>query len=72
MIGAFCAVSLPQLRMRVACYFVKDMLKGDDVYEIRLELKEVLHCCCCPAAVPGDVLCGGVEDAVEVPCCGIC
>ncbi|KAL8453024.1 hypothetical protein Emag_002110 [Eimeria magna] len=33
--------SLEQLRMRVACYFVKDMLKGDDVYEIKLELKEV-------------------------------
>ncbi|OEH77050.1 trafficking protein particle complex subunit [Cyclospora cayetanensis] len=34
--------ALEQLRMRVSCYFVKDMLKGDDVYEIRLELKELM------------------------------
>ncbi|KAL8269838.1 hypothetical protein Esti_006252 [Eimeria stiedai] len=34
--------SLEQLRMRVACYFVKDMLKGDDIYEIKLELKELM------------------------------
>ncbi|KAL8449452.1 hypothetical protein Emed_003103 [Eimeria media] len=34
--------ALEQLRMRVACYFVKDMLKGDDVYEIKLELKELM------------------------------
>ncbi|CDJ69433.1 trafficking protein particle complex subunit 3, putative [Eimeria necatrix] len=31
------------MRMRVACYFVKDMLKGDAVYEIRLELKEIMR-----------------------------
>jgi hypothetical protein len=34
--------SLEQVNLRVECTFVKDMLQGDDVNEIRVELKEVL------------------------------
>ncbi|PFH32576.1 putative Bet3 transport protein [Besnoitia besnoiti] len=35
--------ALEQLQMRVNCYFVRDMLKGDDCYEIRLELTELIR-----------------------------
>ncbi|EAN33576.2 Transport protein particle (TRAPP) component [Theileria parva strain Muguga] len=41
----FCGViigALDQLQMKVQCYFVKDMLKGDDVYEITIKLEEVV------------------------------
>eukprot|EP01071_Lankesteria_metandrocarpae_P013472 Lankesteria_metandrocarpae@DN7228_c0_g1_i1.p1 len=34
--------ALEQVHLRVSCTFLKDVLKGDDVNEIRLELKEVL------------------------------
>mmetsp|Transcript_20158 Transcript_20158/g.23016 ORF Transcript_20158/g.23016 Transcript_20158/m.23016 type:complete len:194 (+) Transcript_20158:57-638(+) len=34
--------SLEQVNLRVECKFVKDVLQGDDVNEIRVELKEVL------------------------------
>lgn len=34
--------SLEQVNMKVDCKFVKDVLQGDDVNEIRVELKEVL------------------------------
>ena len=35
--------ALEMLLMRVECRFVKDMLKGDDVNEIRVVLKEMLE-----------------------------
>jgi hypothetical protein len=35
--------SLEQVNLRVECTFVKDVLRGDDVNEIRVELKEVLQ-----------------------------
>ncbi|CBZ50462.1 putative trafficking protein particle complex subunit 3 [Neospora caninum Liverpool] len=35
--------ALEQLQMRVTCQFVRDMLKGDDCYEIRLELTELIR-----------------------------
>ena len=31
-----------QVQLNVACKFVKDMLKGDEVTELRMELKGVL------------------------------
>mmetsp|Transcript_4594 Transcript_4594/g.7146 ORF Transcript_4594/g.7146 Transcript_4594/m.7146 type:complete len:194 (-) Transcript_4594:111-692(-) len=34
--------SLEQVNLRVECTFVKDVLQGDDVNEIRVDLKEVL------------------------------
>lgn len=34
--------ALEQVHMKVKCFFIKDMLKGDDVNEIHLELKELL------------------------------
>ncbi|SBS81308.1 trafficking protein particle complex subunit 3, putative [Plasmodium ovale] len=34
--------ALEQIRIRVSCYFVKDMLKGDDYYEIYIQLQEVM------------------------------
>lgn len=34
--------ALEQVNLKVNCTFVKDMLKGDDVNEIKVELKEVL------------------------------
>jgi len=34
--------ALEQLKMRVECTFMRDVLQGDDVNEIRVELKEVL------------------------------
>ena len=30
------------VNMKVNCYFVKDVLNGDDKTEIRLELKEIV------------------------------
>ncbi|UKK00234.2 Bet3 transport protein [Theileria orientalis] len=41
----FCGViigALEQLQMKVQCYFVKDMLKGDDTYEMTIKLEEVV------------------------------
>lgn len=41
----YCGVirgALEQVNMRVECDFVRDVLKGDDVNEIRVELKEVM------------------------------
>lgn len=34
--------ALEMVQMKVECDFVKDMLKGDDIYEIRVTLKEIL------------------------------
>ncbi|KAJ1454138.1 NO signaling/Golgi transport ligand-binding domain-containing protein [Pelagophyceae sp. CCMP2097] len=34
--------ALEMVQMRVECYFVRDMLRGDDVNEIRVELKEMI------------------------------
>eukprot|EP00923_Selenidium_pygospionis_P035043 GHVN01061049.1.p1 GENE.GHVN01061049.1~~GHVN01061049.1.p1 ORF type:complete len:190 (+),score=52.30 GHVN01061049.1:195-764(+) len=34
--------ALEQVHIKVKCYFVKDMLRGDEVNEIHLELKEIL------------------------------
>ncbi|GAW79809.1 trafficking protein particle complex subunit 3 [Plasmodium gonderi] len=34
--------ALEQIRIKVNCYFVKDMLKGDDSYEIYIQLLEVM------------------------------
>ena len=34
--------SLDMLNMKVNCYFVKDILRGDPQTEIRLELKEIV------------------------------
>lgn len=34
--------SLEQIRIKVNCYFVKDMLKGDDYYEIHIQLKDIM------------------------------
>ncbi|ETW63346.1 hypothetical protein PFMC_00822 [Plasmodium falciparum CAMP/Malaysia] len=31
---------LLQIRIKVNCYFVKDMLKGDDYYELYIQLNE--------------------------------
>jgi len=41
----YCGVirgALEQVSMKVECDFVKDVLKGDEVNEIRVELKEVM------------------------------
>ncbi len=41
----FCGVirgALEMIQMRVECYMVKDVLKGDETNEIRVELKSVL------------------------------
>lgn len=41
----YCGVirgALEQVNMKVECNFVRDVLKGDDVNEIKVELKEVL------------------------------
>jgi len=41
----YCGVirgALEQVNMKVVCQFVRDTLKGDEVSEIRVELKEVL------------------------------
>jgi hypothetical protein len=41
----YCGVirgALEQVNLRVECKFVKDVLQGDDMNEIRVELKEVL------------------------------
>lgn len=41
----YCGVirgALEQVNMKVECEFVRDVLKGDDVNEIKVELKEVL------------------------------
>ncbi|CAD2089236.1 trafficking protein particle complex subunit 3, putative [Plasmodium vinckei vinckei] len=41
----FCGVikgALEQVRIRVTCYFVKDMLKGDDYYEMYIQLQEIM------------------------------
>lgn len=35
--------SLEQLQMRVECHFTKDVLRGDELTIIRLELKEILQ-----------------------------
>ena len=34
---------LSQVQLRVECRFVRDVLRGDDVNEVRCELKEVLE-----------------------------
>ncbi|ETW32616.1 hypothetical protein PFTANZ_06662 [Plasmodium falciparum Tanzania (2000708)] len=34
--------ALEQIRIKVNCYFVKDMLKGDDYYELYIQLNEVM------------------------------
>lgn len=34
--------ALEQVNLKVNCFFVKDMLHGDDVNEIKVELKEIL------------------------------
>lgn len=34
--------ALEQIRIKVNCYFVKDMLKGDDYYEIHIHLKDIM------------------------------
>eukprot|EP00922_Rhytidocystis_sp_ex-Travisia-forbesii_P043889 GHVS01065444.1.p1 GENE.GHVS01065444.1~~GHVS01065444.1.p1 ORF type:complete len:192 (+),score=27.15 GHVS01065444.1:47-622(+) len=34
--------ALEQVHMKADCYFVKDVLKGDDHYEIRIELKQLM------------------------------
>ncbi|KJP85899.1 hypothetical protein AK88_04486 [Plasmodium fragile] len=34
--------ALEQIRIKVNCYFVKDMLKGDDYYEMYIQLLEVM------------------------------
>lgn len=41
----YCGVirgALEQVNLKVECEFVRDVLKGDDVNEIRVELKEVM------------------------------
>ena len=41
----YCGVirgALEQVNMKVTCNFVRDVLRGDDVNEIRVELKEIL------------------------------
>ncbi|SBT87498.1 trafficking protein particle complex subunit 3, putative [Plasmodium malariae] len=40
--GALEQVNTTAIRIKVRCYFVKDMLKGDDYYEIYIELQEVM------------------------------
>eukprot|EP00922_Rhytidocystis_sp_ex-Travisia-forbesii_P021240 GHVS01031140.1.p1 GENE.GHVS01031140.1~~GHVS01031140.1.p1 ORF type:complete len:217 (-),score=30.81 GHVS01031140.1:243-833(-) len=35
--------ALEQVHMRVECRFIKDVLMGDDRYEIRLELKQIMR-----------------------------
>jgi len=35
--------ALEQVHMKVACHFVRDVVKGDDVNEIRLELLELVR-----------------------------
>ncbi|AFZ80260.1 bet3 transport protein, putative [Theileria equi strain WA] len=43
--GIYCGVivgALEQLQMKVQCDFVKDMLKGDDCYEISVKLQEII------------------------------
>eukprot|EP00386_Alphamonas_edax_P008969 GDKI01029473.1.p1 GENE.GDKI01029473.1~~GDKI01029473.1.p1 ORF type:complete len:201 (-),score=66.54 GDKI01029473.1:24-626(-) len=35
--------ALEQVHLRVACTFVRDILKGDDTTEIKIELKEVMR-----------------------------
>jgi len=43
--NVYCGVirgALEQVSMRVECNFVKDILKGDEVNEIRVELKEIM------------------------------
>jgi len=34
--------ALESIQFRVKCYFVKDVLLGDDVTEIKVELKEII------------------------------
>jgi len=43
--NVYCGIirgALEQINMRVECKFVKDTLQGDEVNEIRVELKEIL------------------------------
>jgi hypothetical protein len=43
--NVYCGVirgALEQVNLKVECEFVRDMLQGDDVNEIRVELKEVI------------------------------
>jgi len=35
--------ALESVHFRVNCYFVKDILRGDDTNEIKVELKEIIN-----------------------------
>ena len=32
-----------QVQLKIECEFVRDVLRGDDVYEIRMRLKEIMQ-----------------------------